>query len=71
MIINLLQQSLLRWLAISDFWVNALLGLLILVAVTIEAVIISRLRDIWTRRGLESRPENETTPVKEEDRHAG
>jgi rhamnose transport system permease protein len=70
-IINLLQQSLLRWLAISDFWVNALLGLLILVAVTIEAVIISRLRDIWTRRGLESRPENETTQVKEEDRHAG
>lgn len=70
-IINLLQQSLLRWLAISDFWVNALLGLLILVAVTIEAVIISRLRDIWTRRGLESRPENETHQVKEEERHAG
>jgi rhamnose transport system permease protein len=70
-IINLLQQSLLRWLAISDFWVNALLGLLILVAVTIDAVIIGRLRDIWTRRGLDHRPENVTTQAKEEDSHAG
>jgi rhamnose transport system permease protein len=46
--INLLQQSLLRWLVISDFWVDALLGMLILVAVTIDAVIINRLRNIWT-----------------------
>ena len=46
--INLLQQSLLRWQVISDFWVDALLGLLILVAVTIDAVIINRLREIWT-----------------------
>ena len=46
--INLLQQSLLRWLVISDFWVDALLGLLILAAVTIDAVIINRLREIWT-----------------------
>jgi rhamnose transport system permease protein len=69
LIINLLQQSLLRWLAISDFWVNALLGLLILVTVTIDAVIISRLRDIWSRRGLE-KPKVETLQVKEEERHA-
>jgi rhamnose transport system permease protein len=34
--INLLQQSLLRWLVISNFWVSALLGLLILVSVTID-----------------------------------
>lgn len=51
--INLLQQSLLRWLVISNFWVGALLGLLILVAVTIDAVIINRLRDIWARQGTE------------------
>lgn len=57
--INLLQQSLLRWLSISDFWVGALLGLLILLAVTIDAVIVSRLRDIWARTGLESRPAEE------------
>jgi ribose/xylose/arabinose/galactoside ABC-type transport system permease subunit len=32
LMINLLQQSLLRWLVISNFWVDALLGLLILTA---------------------------------------
>ncbi len=55
--INLLQQSLLRWLVITDFWVGALLGMLILVAVTIDAVIVNRLRDLWARRGLETRVE--------------
>jgi hypothetical protein len=30
------------------------LGLLILVSVTIDAVIINRMRDIWARRGLVS-----------------
>jgi rhamnose transport system permease protein len=54
LMINLLQQSLLRWRVISNFWVDALLGMLILVAVTIDAVIINRLRDIWSQRGLES-----------------
>jgi len=52
--INLLQQSLLRWLVISNFWVSALLGLLILVSVTLDAVIINRMRDIWARRDLKS-----------------
>jgi rhamnose transport system permease protein len=65
--INLLQQSLLRWLVISDFWVDALLGLLILVAVTIDAVIVNRLRDIWARAGLEMRPVGEAGPAKEKD----
>lgn len=67
--INLLQQSLLRWLSISDFWVGALLGLLILLAVTIDAVIVSRLRDIWARTGLESRPVEEQDLVKEKEIH--
>ncbi len=53
MMINLLQQSLLRWLVISNFWVGAFLGLLILLAVTVDAVIINRMRDIWARRGTE------------------
>ena len=56
LIINLLQQSLLRWPVISNFWVGALLGMLILVSVTIDAVIINRLRDVWTRRGVEGSP---------------
>ena len=66
MMINLLQQSLLRWLVISNFWVNALLGLLILVSVTIDAVIINRLRDIWARRDLASSPVDEEKIIEEE-----
>lgn len=50
MLINLLQQSLLRWPVISNFWVGALLGILILISVTIDSVIINRLRDIWAQR---------------------
>ncbi len=57
--INLLQQSLLRWLRISNFWVDAFLGMLILLAVTIDAVIVSRLRVIWAQTGLETRPGGE------------
>jgi rhamnose transport system permease protein len=66
MLINLLQQSLLRWPVISNFWVGALLGMLILVSVTIDAVIINRLRDIWARQGLESAPVDEKKTIKEE-----
>lgn len=57
--INLLQQSLLRWLRISNFWVDAFLGMLILLAVTIDAVIVNRLRVIWAQTGLETRPDGE------------
>jgi rhamnose transport system permease protein len=67
--INLLQQSLLRWLAISDFWVGAFLGMLILMAVTIDTVIVNRLRNIWTRSGLEIRPQDEGWKVKEKESH--
>jgi rhamnose transport system permease protein len=66
LMINLLQQSLLRWLVISDFWVDALLGMLILVAVTIDAVIINRLRNIWSQRGLEPGPVDEKKMIEEE-----
>jgi rhamnose transport system permease protein len=67
--INLLQQSLLRWLVISDFWVNALLGMLILLAVTIDLVIVNRLRDIWARSGLQIKPVDEEWRVKEKETH--
>lgn len=46
-LINLLQQSLLRWLQISEFWVDAFLGMLILVAVTVDLVLMNRLRSWW------------------------
>jgi rhamnose transport system permease protein len=63
--INLLQQSLLRWLVISNFWVSALLGLLILVSVTIDAVIINRMRDMWARRDLRSNQADDKQPIDE------
>ena len=66
-LINLLQQSLLRWPVISNFWVGALLGILILVSVTIDAVIINRLRDIWARRDLEIQTAEDKIIVMEED----
>ena len=65
--INLLQQSLLRWLVISDFWVAAFQGMLILLAVTIDTVIINRLRDVWARTGLEAKPAGKEETTKEED----
>jgi rhamnose transport system permease protein len=68
-LINLLQQSLLRWLQISSFWVDAFLGMMILLAVTVDTVIVSRLRAIWARTGLEMRPVGEKDLNKEKESH--
>lgn len=66
-LIDMLQQSLIRWLAISEFWRDALLGLLILLAVATDAVIMSRLRALWARHELQVEP---ATPVQKEAGHA-
>jgi rhamnose transport system permease protein len=63
LMINTLEQSLIRWLQVSEFWRDALLGLLILVAVATDAVIINRLRNLWARSGLQARPATETPGV--------
>ena len=68
--INLLQQSLLRWLVISDFWVDALLGLLILVAALIDALIINRLGALWNERGQKIELVDEKDAIKEKESHA-
>jgi len=68
--INLLQQSLLRWLVISNFWVEALLGLLILIAVLIDSVIINRLSVLWSQRRQELNPIDENPATKEKESHA-
>jgi rhamnose transport system permease protein len=47
-LIGILEQSLFR-LQISQFWLDALLGLLILLAVASDAVILRRLRSLWAR----------------------
>jgi rhamnose transport system permease protein len=49
--IGTLEQSLFR-LQISEFWRDAILGLLILLAVASDAVILQRLRALWARTDL-------------------
>jgi rhamnose transport system permease protein len=48
-LINVLEQSLIRWLSISEFWRDFLLGFLILLAVAADSIIMSRIRDYWAR----------------------
>ena len=50
-LIGTLEQSLFR-LGISEFWLNAVLGLLILLAVASDAVILQWLRVLWGRAEL-------------------
>lgn len=52
-LIDVIDNSLIRWLAISEFWRNALLGLLILLAVATDTVIMNRLRSVWSRHELQ------------------
>jgi len=49
-LIDVLENSLIRWLEISEFWRDALLGLLILLAVAADKVIMTRLRNLWAQR---------------------
>lgn len=50
-LIGALEQSLFR-LGISEFWLGAVLGLLILLAVASDAIILKRLRALWARSEL-------------------
>jgi rhamnose transport system permease protein len=65
--INLLQQSLLRWLQISEFWIDALLGALILLAVLIDHVIMDRLRTLWASAALQVKSDDNQFPDSESD----
>jgi rhamnose transport system permease protein len=56
-LIDLLQNSLIRWLEISEFVRDAVLGLLILLAVASDSIILGRLRALWIRaRGRREPP---------------
>src|SRR5215218_8278949 len=46
-LIEVLQQSLLRWSGLSEFVKDAILGLLILIAITVDAVLLGKLREAW------------------------
>ena len=65
-IIATLEQSLLRWAIVSEFWRDALLGLLILLAVATDAVILNRLRKLWARNELQVRADSEELQVHQE-----
>lgn len=49
LLIEVLQQSLLRWAGVSEFVKDAILGLMILVAVTADSILLNRLRASWVR----------------------
>jgi rhamnose transport system permease protein len=65
-LIDVLENSLIRWLEISEFWRDALLGLLILLAVATDAVIMNRLRNVWARSGLQMEAEMDEAQRQEE-----
>ena len=48
-LVEVLQQSLIRWIGISDFVRDFLLGLLILLAVASDKIIFGRLNQAWVR----------------------
>ncbi|MCY7418864.1 MAG: ABC transporter permease [Chloroflexi bacterium] len=49
LLIQTLQTSLLRWLGISQFALDAVLGALILFAVAADAIILRRMQEAWVR----------------------
>ena len=63
LMIEILQQSLLRWAGISEFVRDALLGLLILIAVTADAIILGRLREMWVRARRAGRTSDTRLPT--------
>jgi rhamnose transport system permease protein len=68
--LDLLENSLFRWQAISEFWRDAILGLLILFSVALDYVVFGRLKNVWARAGLQMKTdEGETKP--EVITHAG
>ena len=64
-LIDLLGQGLIRWLGISEFWRDAILGLLILMAVASDAVVMNWLRRIWAPRSGGERAADGQPAVKE------
>jgi rhamnose transport system permease protein len=54
-LIGTIEQSLIRMQNISEFWKDALLGLFILIAVASDAVILNRIKAIWSRSARKQR----------------
>lgn len=69
-LINVLEQSLIRWLSISEFWRDFLLGFLILLAVASDKIIMNRIRNVWTRHELHPAAKQAAPNESGEDSHA-
>ncbi|HFE67676.1 MAG TPA: ABC transporter permease [Chloroflexi bacterium] len=69
-LINVLEQSLIRWLSISEFWRDFLLGFLILLAVASDKIIMNRIRQVWARHELRPVAEQAAPNEPGEDSHA-
>jgi rhamnose transport system permease protein len=68
-LIDLIDNSLIRWLEISEFWRDALLGILILLAVAADRVIMNRLRNLWARSEFQLGTETPEPGKQEESSH--
>jgi rhamnose transport system permease protein len=68
-LIDLLEQSLIRWLEISEFWRDAILGLLILLAVAADAILLKRLQNFWAQR-LQAESSETQVPAEGGQSHA-
>jgi rhamnose transport system permease protein len=65
LLIETMQQSLLRWAGVSEFVKDAIVGLLILIAVTADTIILGRLREMWTRVRRRDRAATHVTVAEE------
>jgi rhamnose transport system permease protein len=57
--LDLLENSLFRWQVVSEFWRDAILGMLILAAVALDNVVFGRLKNLWARAGLQMRSDDD------------
>ncbi|MDF2759477.1 MAG: hypothetical protein K0S99_2109, partial [Thermomicrobiales bacterium] len=55
----------LRWAGVSEFVKDAILGLLILIAVTADTIILGRLREMWVRVRRRDQARAQTTLAEE------
>ena len=60
--LDLLENSLFRWQAVSEFWRDFILGMLILFAVALDNVVFGRLKNVWARAGLQMSTEESNEP---------
>jgi len=63
-LVNLIDMSLVRWQLVSEFWREAVLGALILISVTVDAVLMRRLTRL--RETPRMAPEGGTAPARTE-----